>query len=354
MPVMTMSGEATLAAAEGLAALGVGDTALARQKYAEAGAILEREMHAHGGSEKQLLRFLAATQYYKGGDYQKAQELANKIDARALPKNVRGLLPQFLKDVKQRVARGYARNAREVVRRLWLEGKPREAIQLLQDHPYIFDAAGLAFMRAVLCERLGDYRAAAIFFSSVLRFAPTVSDTHFLTAAYPLALVMQNRVSEAWDYTQHQLELLPHAVTYITAAVISYHRFRRAGSEDREHRLNELLAFVEKARNASLALPEEQQNHPDMRAYLALGFELAAGGWLLQGNKERSKEAWEDAIKLGGSVPTPEARNVFAASADGQAETAPEAQYLAEREAHFSTRFAPEPAIRQQLELIEA
>lgn len=103
VPVVNMSDAATVAAAEGQAAFGVGDTALARRKYAEAGAILERELKVrHGGSEKQLLRFLAATQYFKGGDYPKARELANKIDARVLPKNVRGLLPQFLKDVKLR------------------------------------------------------------------------------------------------------------------------------------------------------------------------------------------------------------------------------------------------------------
>lgn len=193
-----MSDAATLAAAEGQAALAVGDTALARRKYAEAGAVLEREMKArHGGGEKQLLRFLAASQYYKGGDYRKAAELANKIDARALPGNVRGLLPQFLKDVKRRTAPGYALSIRRAVHSLWLERKPQEAIGLLQEHPYVYDAAGLAFMRAVLCEHLGKYRAAALFYNSVFRYAPGVTDTIFLTAAHPLVLTVQGQIREA-------------------------------------------------------------------------------------------------------------------------------------------------------------
>lgn len=352
---LNTNGAATLAAAEGLAALGVGDTALARQKYAEAGAILERDMKAHdGGPEKQLLRFLAATQYYKGGDYQKAQELANKIDARALPKNVRGLLPQFLKDVKERVSPGYAAGIRQTLFSLWVATKPREAIAILQEHPYVLDTAALALFRATLCDQLPDYRAAAIFFAAALQRTSGAAQVAFISSATPLRLLSQGRMAEAWECVRHRLELVPHTATSVTAALVCYHRFLAAGIEDRQQRLDELLSFVAKAWEEYQRLPALQQNHPDMRAYMAFGFEIAAGSSLLHGDKEHSQAAWNQAVKLGADPANPWALRAFAAS-QGKAEgRATKDDLLSERETHFSTRFAPEAAIRQQLEMVGA
>jgi tetratricopeptide (TPR) repeat protein len=356
MPASTNTTDpATLAAAEALAALGVGDTALARQKYAEAGAILEREMKVrHGGSEKQLLRFLAATQYHKGGDYKKAQELAKKIDARVLPENVRGLFPQFLKDVKERSSPEYALSIRRIVDALWRGKKPREAIEVLQNHPYVYDAAGLAFMRAVLCERIGDYRAAALFFRSLRRYAPGVTDAVFLPAAYPLALTTQGRIAEASEYVQYQLELLPHPVTSVTASILCYHRSFKAAAEERKRLLEEQLAFAEQAREAYQRLPTDQQNHPDMKEYLAFGFEVAALTCLLRGEKERGKEVWAQAVKLGANPTTAWAKRAFAAAPNESDGKESEVEYLSERETQFSARFDPESSVRQQLELVGA
>ncbi len=341
---------ATLAAAEALAALGVGDTALARQKYAEAGAIIEQEMKVrHGGSEKQFLRFLAATQYYKGGDYLKAQELAKKIDARVLPKNVRGLLPQFLKDVKLRASAGYEMGMRQTLRNLWLAQKPREAIAILQNHPYVVDAAGLAFMRATLCERLGEYRAAALFFSSVIRYAPGGLAFIFMPAACPLTLQSQGRVAEAWEYVQHQLVALSHPVTYVTASIVSYHRASTATSEERRKRFEEQLAFIEQAWDAYQKLPQDQRTHPDMRAYMAFGLEAAATTWLRLGNKQRSQEVWDQAVKLGANPASPWATLAFATGPSEQASQVADAAYLSELTRQFSKRFTDELSIRQHL-----
>lgn len=354
LPPINTSVAASVAAAEGQAALGVGDTALARKKYGEAGAILERDMKAHhGGSEKQLLRFLAATQYYKGGEYQKAQELATKIDARALPKNVRGLLPQFLKDVKERSSPGYAMSIRRTVHALWLEGKSREAIVCLQNHPHIFDPAGLAFMRAVLCARLGDYRAATLFFRSVIQLAPTETETIFMTAAHPLGLISQGRILEAWECVQQQLELLPHPVTYITASIVDYRRFVSATPENRQQWAEEQFGFVERAFHAYQQLPAEQQMHPDMRGYMAYGFELAAATWLHLGNKERGKETWDLAVRLGANAASPWPTRVFSPSSTEPASRVSEVEYLAERERHFLAKFDRESSNRQ-LEALRA
>ncbi|QJW95596.1 hypothetical protein FTUN_3146 [Frigoriglobus tundricola] len=355
MPLVNMSGAATLAAAEGLAALGVGDTVRARQKYAEAGAILEAEMKVrHGGGEKQLLRFLAATQYYKGGDYQKAQDLAHKIDARVLPKNVRGLLPQFLKDVKLRTSPGYVAGIRQTLLKLWQQKQPAESLAVLQEHPYVLPPVSLAFVRAALCGELANFRAAALFFANAIRQAPDDVGLVLTTAAQPLLLRSQDRLAEAWEYAQCQVELVPHPVTFVTASIICYHRACTAHAEDRKTHFAEQLAFVEKAWDVYQKLDLMQQNHPDMRAYVAFGLELAGTMGLRQGNKQRGKEVWEQAVKLGANASHPWKQRASVADPSEEVSQAVEAWNLSERETHFFTRFTPEPSIRQQLEVVGA
>jgi hypothetical protein len=112
-PMVDIDGSARHTSAEGQMALATGDTALAQEKFAAAGDILLRNVGAvYKAMEKHLLRFLAATQFYKGGHYQRALELVEKIQARLLPKNVHDLLPPFLRDAKQRSLPGYAAGIR--------------------------------------------------------------------------------------------------------------------------------------------------------------------------------------------------------------------------------------------------
>jgi tetratricopeptide (TPR) repeat protein len=355
LPGMNMSGAATLAAAEGQRALGAGDTALARQKYAESGANLERDMKAHhGGSEKQLLRFLAATQYYKGGDYAKAQELANRIDVRALPKNVRGLLPQFLKDVKERAAPGYEIGIRRTLLGLWQQNDPAKSLAVLQEHPYVLHPGHLAFLRAVLCEKIADFRAAALFFASAIRRTPKDMELVLVTAAEPLLLPGRGRANEAREYVRYQVELIPHPVTYVSASILAFHSALRSSPNERAEGADEQLRHLEAAQHMYDRLSEAERNHPGLRAYMSFGFEAAATILLRLGNEERSKELWEQAVKFGANTGIPWAKRApvaFPSELDGKAI---EDEYLAEREKHFSTRFAPEQSIREQLEVVGA
>jgi tetratricopeptide (TPR) repeat protein len=339
---------ASLASAEGFAAIGVGDTALARKKHTEAGEILERDMKAHHrGSEKQLLRFLAATQYYKGGHYQKAQELANKIDPGALSKKHRELLSQFLKDVKQRAAPDYEIRIQKMLRALWHQNKTQEALDVLKEHPYVVDAGTLATMRATLCNRIQDFRGAAIFFAAALRYTSGAVEVAIMSVKTPLLLLKQGQISNAWEYVQHQLELLPHPIAYVTASVVSSDRFASAKPEDRQQHSEEQFAFVEQAWDAYQKLPAEQQSHPVMKAYMAFGFETAAATWLRLGNKRRAKDAWNQAVSLDASFANPLATQAFEEAANGQASSMAEKKYLSERDPHFLARLAPEPEILQ-------
>lgn len=347
MPAPTIKPDsATLAAAEALAALGEGDTSLARVKYAEAGAILERDMKARrGGSERQLFRFLAATQYYKGGDYQKAQELARKIDSGALPKNVRGLLPQFLKDVEFRASPNYEIGIRKTLLGLWQQKQPEKSLEVLQEHPYVIPPDRLAFLRASLCQKIGDFRAAALFFASAIRQLPDDIGLVLVTAATPLLLRSQGRLSEAWEYVRYQVELFPHAVTYISASLVSFHRHVAAPASEQKEHAEEQIRYVEAAWDAFQQLPETHRNHPEMRAYMALAFEGVATTWARLGNNERSKAAWEQALKLAADSPIPWAPRGFVTPSS-------EPKELLNRLADVSTRFAPEQEIQRQLETV--
>ena len=285
------------ASAEGQIALVQGDVALAQAKYAGAGEILEREIRGiRKAADIQVQRFLAATQYYKGGHYRRGLELAGKIDARLLPKDIRLLLPPFLSDAKARATTGYAIGVRKRLYKLWVEEKFADALEMLRDHPYVFGAGGLAFMRAVLCEQIGQYRAAALFFAAARRHG--LPDL-YTTVAFPLKLNSEGRLAEAWEYVTCQIEVLPHPITFVTASVICHHRAIAASLADRTKFVNEQLVYLEKAWEAYKHLPEEERLHPDMRSHMAYGLESAAMSSMGMENVPLAKQYCERAIEIG-------------------------------------------------------
>src|SRR5207249_2050274 len=101
------------------------------------------------------------------------------------------------------------------------------ALEVLKAHPYAWDRADLAFLRAILCEELRQYQAAALFYATALKFRPDDPQIAFTSAALPLYLPSLGRLDEAWEYVGYQLQYLPNATTFITASVTC---FRRSGT----------------------------------------------------------------------------------------------------------------------------
>ena len=120
-------------------------------------------------SEKHFLRFLAASQYYHGGHYEKALALGRKIEARFLSGSACLLFPQFMKDATARAKPDYVTKTRRTVARLWMRGEYQAIIETFQQHPYVLPAPELAATRALCCEQLKDYRTAALFFGDAWR-----------------------------------------------------------------------------------------------------------------------------------------------------------------------------------------
>jgi tetratricopeptide (TPR) repeat protein len=207
LSLVDRDGRSTIAAAEGQAALASGDTPRAREKFAEAGAILEQQLpNARKQAEKHLVRFLAASQYYKGGDYQKALALCNKVEARLLPPQVRPLFPRFQQDVRSRSAPTYDSGVRRELLDLWRAKQYERILEVLQEHPYVLSPGALAFVRAVVCEELKDDRAAAVFYVDARRYGLQEPGVIATTVALPLTPAHQGRLEEAREYVRHQLE----------------------------------------------------------------------------------------------------------------------------------------------------
>ncbi len=196
--VIDQEGCATVASAEGQAALDAGDTERAQAKFALAGETLERETRdAMEDATAHLLRFLAATQFYIGGHYQRALELAKNITADLLPATTERLLPKFMEDVEARASRDYIARAQQRLQALWTAQNYSGIIELLQEDPYLIPPADLAFQRAVCSEMLRKYRPAVLFFADAARRSQNNLAVLAALAPLPVNLLADGKLAEA-------------------------------------------------------------------------------------------------------------------------------------------------------------
>jgi tetratricopeptide (TPR) repeat protein len=315
------TGVLTRITAEAQAALDVGETERARALFGEAGSKLEEAVtNRRKASEKHLYRFLAASQYYHGGHYRKAQALCRQIEARLLPDQVRPLYPSFLRDVKERAAEQYTATVQRSLMTHWHKREYQRILETLQAHPYVLDQGDLAFVRGECCEQLGDYHAAALFFADALRMKPDDAELASLSASCALTLVSKGRLSEASEYIQHQLRLMPHAATLVSASLLRYHEACKAATAaDRRHFFEEQLRYFEQARVRYQDLQPAQRNATTLRDFMRLCFEAAALALLRLGDKERAREVSDGAIDLFPSAPGPRTVRGFVTYPEGAA-----------------------------------
>jgi tetratricopeptide (TPR) repeat protein len=274
LPIVDTDGRATIAAAEAQAALMTGDTPLAQERYAEAGRILEGKIAAAGSqANKHLFRFLAASQYYHGGHYQKALKLCHQIKQGLLPEQVRPLFPQFARDVKERTRADYGSSIRQHLLRALTHKDYGAVITILQQHPYVLDPGRLSFLRADACENLGNYQAAALFFADAMRRKP--EDSGFVLASVSLLLTLPaaNKLEIAWEYAQYQLQALAHPVTEAVTSIICSHKLARASSEERMRLMEAVLGHLNRARAGFSRLSPRLQQDTDLRDIMALALE---------------------------------------------------------------------------------
>lgn len=262
----------THAAAKGFRALCEGDTVLAREKYAEAGEILERGSKRDvPAADKHLLRFLAASQYYHGGEYQRAAKLVAKINRGHLRPGDRPTLDQFRKDIEERADPQYPARVRLAVFAAWKQGRWDAGIDLLQRHPFVVERSMLAWLRADLCCMSGRLKAAALFSADAIRFSSFHPTPVVLRAGAPLVLEFRGRGPEAAQYIELILEHAPTPLDWVTAAAALLPDVQRSDVAAAE----ELLRRFERARSVFPSLPATTAHDPDVRSWMSHGFFLA-------------------------------------------------------------------------------
>lgn len=299
-------GTASRLAAEGKFALSSGETDRASEKYAQAGEALERSLAAARKSDDvHLLRFLAATHYYLGGHYQKALKLANRIEGRLLPSATRSLLPQFLADVRERASQGYKRRMREEFSRLWLAKEYRRILNLLKDHPYIYEQVPLAFLRASLCSELEQWQAAAEFYAMALPTFQDGSDLMLVSVARILAMPAEGRTDEAWAYISRLRELVPNAVTNLVASFVCFFRASRVSGDERVAIHREQLRYFDEGLAAYERLPDTRRQHHEMRTITAVCFAAASHAALRLGDDVVTRSVIERSIRFAPDAPGP-------------------------------------------------
>ena len=294
------------ASAEGQMALVTGDVVLAKAKYAEAGDYLRRDIaRLRKAPEKHLQQFLAATQYYKGGHYQRAYDMAKRIEARFLTDHVGELLSQFLKDAKARSSSDYVSRLRTSIGKFLAAEKYLEVLDLLREHPYVLESADFSYWRAVACEQLGNFRAAALCYAAARRYATSEISLLLQTITCPLRLPSQGRLDEAWEYSQHLIELLPHPITFITASIICYRRISVVSLGQRDVVMEQQVRYIEHAWDGYQQLSQSDQEHFDVKPYMAFGLVGATHTWLELGKLDRAKEMSNVAIEIAPNTPNP-------------------------------------------------
>jgi tetratricopeptide (TPR) repeat protein len=292
-------GRATIASAEGQAALDRGNTELAREKHAEAASIIEENLaRATTEEERSLNRFLTATQYYKGGDYQKAYALARNVRKGDLTESVAKLLAEFLREAAQRAVADYVDQVEEGLNRLWRAKNYQGVIELLQDHPYAFAPRRLAMIRGMCCEGLGKWRPAALFFRDAHEFERDDPTTLSALAPLPLQLVGEGKVEEAWQYVKEQVDLFPNTVSHALAAILCYQRGRNSEGDARAALFEMQDRYFDLAREEFTKLPSTYQDHVEIRAALGLGYETSALRLFHSGSKEAALKRCEESISF--------------------------------------------------------
>jgi hypothetical protein len=300
----------THAAAKGFRALCEGDTVLARQKYTEAGEILERGSKADvPAADEHLLRFLAASQYYHGGEYQRAKAVAAKVNAGHLRPGHRELLSQFHEDVNERADAGYAKRVQKAVFDAWTTGRWDVAIKLLQDHPYAVERSLMAWTRSDLCYMQGQLKAAALFSADAVRFAHCGPTAVYLRAAGALRFYEPARDRAANEYTNLLLTHNPTALDYVTACVFRFERLKGGDRVSGE----ELLRLFDQALTAFDKLPVVTKADAAVRGYMAHGYLLASLTLSAFGEARRAEQFAETGVQLG---PFPQFAHVYRAVLD--------------------------------------
>ncbi len=288
---LDVNGAATRASLQGEAALGEGDTALARKKHSEAGDLLKSKVAEFPDvPRKAVARFLAASQYFRAGEYQKAAKLCAKINPEKLPdEDSRIHFSEFDREVRRRIAPGYLASARQELARNWKLGKRDLVLRRFQDDPYLLAPDALAFVRAIIAEGMREYTAAASLFALAYRISPAVQ---FATSAagHLFKLTGDGELADAREFANRLVDLFPHTLTYAGAAMTCFSQASAVGWDhpEAEKILSEFLRLFQQSRSGYERLSPVERMDVEVREIMSATFGAAV---LVAGKLDRRELA---------------------------------------------------------------
>lgn len=155
--------QATRLSLSAQAAVGGGDIREAADKHRQAGELLRRLMDGPPTRlGKAFIALLAATQYFKAGDYATSLEIASPLTKEDLP-GYESSLAKLVRAATRRRRPGYARKVRERAAQLRKENNHEKLLIHLTEHAMVFDRVELAGLRSECCAGLGDPKSSAWF-----------------------------------------------------------------------------------------------------------------------------------------------------------------------------------------------
>jgi tetratricopeptide (TPR) repeat protein len=231
-------GEVTRLGFEARIALQNGDTASCARHYRQAAEMIGSAVSGlKRPSERDLARFLAATHYYHGGQYEEAAKVCEEIRESRLPARSRHLYPPFLEQVKERSAPGYAARYRDRIDgafgravKAGDRSAAQEVIEILKDHQYLIPQDQMAYVRARCLEILGRQRAASLFYRASWRFNPDEPNhlSHYLDS-----LCKEGRHAEARAIVEEEVATHPGLQSSVNALHVMYASLTRNRQPDR-------------------------------------------------------------------------------------------------------------------------
>jgi tetratricopeptide (TPR) repeat protein len=298
------TGQATRWSADAENARLHGNMQEASDLHTKAGELLEGEAaKTRNAANQATIRFLAATQLYLGGHYARAAKALRKIQSRELPDNIRPIYAKFEGDVRERASPDYKQLIRDRLFQHWQRGEYRLILELLQEHYYAVEEWRLAFFRAQCCEKLGNYKAAAIFAADAIRHS---ADPNLVLtiAVWPLRLCSENKMGDAWEFAQLLLMHARHPLMTVSASLVQDARASVAGmQQDRERIRREQLRLAQQAEAEFSMLPAQAQSDRNHREFVVLAIAASATAHRELGNQGLEEAALDRAIEFDPTVP---------------------------------------------------
>jgi hypothetical protein len=277
------------------------DTLEASRQFRIAGDLLKNAFKAiHGDAqEKNLLAFLAATQYFHGGHYSKAFKLASRIESKFLSIYHAQLLKDFLVDVRIRCQPDYSSKTKTRIANLFSEGSYSKALEITNENPFAFDRAFFAFAKGEFCYRLTDFPNAYNFLElAYAYFSDSKLQCETLGMMFRIALdciaIGQFDIVSDYILKCQQQKLNPIFLLFGNIAEYSLIVSTNASSIITA---KELLSSLEETIDR-YSDSNDDASFPDANSFYALGATIAAGLAMKQNDKRKSLKLIERALQL--------------------------------------------------------